>query len=187
MYFNEKVVEQRKSQSSSKGKVPGGSEQSKGTRDVWEVWAYCERCTGLELCLVAYPIIGDSASSSRKLVKESHGGVLWGFQPSPEGFSSGGVCQIMLITATAVNFVLFCSVCKPWERKNVLQKRWRNITRIPCGVLTSLGLLTASPSILIPSPTAGEGRDLFCFLWVRAFCVVLIQPNKEGKHLVNHL
>lgn len=27
-------------------------------------------CTGLELCLVAYSIIGDSASSSRKLVRK---------------------------------------------------------------------------------------------------------------------
>lgn len=35
--------------------------------------------------------------------------------------------------------------------------------------------------------TAGEGRDLFCLLWVRAFCVVLIHPNKEDKHLVNPL
>lgn len=43
MYFNEEVVEQRRSQGSSQGKVPGnevlgdidgGTEQSKGTRDV---------------------------------------------------------------------------------------------------------------------------------------------------------
>lgn len=32
-----------------------------------------------------------------------------------------------------------------------LAEGWRNITRIPCGVLTSLELLKASPSNVIPS------------------------------------
>lgn len=36
------------------------------------------------------------------------------------------------------------------------------ITRIPCGVLISLGLLTASPSIVIPSLMAGEGLLEIC-------------------------
>lgn len=123
----------------------------------------------------SYPIIGDSASSSKRLVKESHGGVLWGFQSSPEGFPTGGVCQVMLISCNSSELCVVLQCLQTLGQQSVLKRRCRNITRIPCGVLTSLGLLTGSPSIVIPS---------LVLLGLRQVKVGIYSASFESGHFV---
>ena len=91
----------------------------------------------------------------------------------------------------ATTAFLWCSVVpiNLWIAKCLAMEEKISIST---AVLTSLGLLAASPSDVIPSPVGfGLGRVrvgvCFCLLRSTAFCIVLIQSTKEENYLVNPL
>lgn len=181
----EDMVEQRMNQNSSQrnaarneGSVRAvllgdATEWRKGTGDVRVVLACCQRCSETAQAW--------SCALQFTFHCEMWCCCLWESQwcllgPSPRNF----------LTA-----VLWCSVV-PTNLGIAKCLSMEDKTSISTAVLTSPGLLAASPSSVISSPVSfGLGQVRvgvhFCLLWSTALCIVLIQSTKEDNYIVNPL